>query len=74
MPIEYLVLQADPEQGPFADVSAPKLNQSWPTLQEALDELGQHGWDLYTTVYSPTRERGGAGEHYCEGFILKRLS
>jgi hypothetical protein len=74
MPIEYLVLQAAPEKGPFADVSVPKLNQSWPTLQEALDDLGQQGWDLYTTIYSPTREQGGAGEHYCEGFVLKRLS
>jgi hypothetical protein len=28
MPIEYLVLQADPETGPFVGVSAHKLNQS----------------------------------------------
>jgi len=41
MTIVYLVLQADPERGPFASVSAHKLNQSWNTLQEALDELGQ---------------------------------
>ena len=46
MTIEYLVLQAPPEQGPFASVSAAKVKQSWDTLQEALDELGQQGWDL----------------------------
>jgi hypothetical protein len=74
MMIEYLVLQADPEQGPLVGVRAEKLNQSWKTLQEALDELGPQGWDVYTTIYSPTREQGGAGEHYCEGFILKRMS
>jgi hypothetical protein len=74
MTIEYLVLQTLPEQGPFAVVSVDKLNQSWKTLQEALDELGQQGWDLCTTIYSPTRETGGAGEHYCQGFILKRTS
>jgi hypothetical protein len=74
MYVEYLVLQANAEQGPFARVHAPKLNQSWETLQEALDELGQHEWDLYTTIYSATKERSGAGEHYCEGFILKRMS
>jgi hypothetical protein len=74
MTIEYLVLQADPEKGPFAGGSAHKLNQSWDTLQEALDELGPQGWDLYTTIYSPTRETGGDGEHYCEEFILKRTS
>ena len=74
MYVEYLVLQANAEQGPFARVHAPKLNQSWETLQEALDELGQHEWDLYTTIYSATKERSGPGEHYCEGFILKRMS
>jgi hypothetical protein len=31
-------------------------------------------FDLYTTIDGPTKERGGPGEHYCEGFILKRLS
>ncbi len=74
MSVEYLVLQANAEQGPFARVSAHKLNQSWDTLQEALDELGQHGWDLCTTIYSATKERSGPGEHYCEGFIFKRTS
>jgi hypothetical protein len=48
MAVEYLVLQAYAEQGPFARVSAHKLNQSWDTLQAALDELGQHAWDLCT--------------------------
>ena len=72
MPVEYLVLQADAEQGALAHVSAQKLNRSWETLQEALDDLGQQGWDLFTTIYSPTKERSGPGEHYCEGFILKR--
>ena len=42
MYVEYLVLQADAEAGPFARVRAQKLNQSWETLQAALDELGQH--------------------------------
>ena len=74
MYVEYLVLQAAPEDGPLAHVSAPKLNKSWDTLQEALDELGQHEWDLCTTIYSATRERNGPGEHYCEGFILKRVA
>jgi Phage integrase family len=74
MSVEYLVLQANAEQGPFARVSAHKLQQSWETLQEALDELGQHEWDLCTTIYSATKERSGPGEHYCEGFIFKRLS
>jgi hypothetical protein len=73
MSVEYLVLQADAEQGPFARVSAHKLKQSWDTLQEALDELGQHEWDLCTTIYSATKERSGPGEHYCEGFIFKRV-
>ena len=72
MYVEYLVLQAIAEEGPFARVTARKLNKSWNTLQEALDELGQHGWDLCTTIYSATRETGGPGEHYCEGFIFKR--
>ena len=74
MSVEYLVLQTLAEQGPFGRVSAQKLNQSWETLQEALDELGQHEWNLCTTIYSATREQGGRGEHYCEGFILKRLA
>jgi hypothetical protein len=74
MSVEYLVLRADAEQGPFARVRAEKLNQSWETLQEALDELGQHAWHLCTIIYSATREHGGRGEHYCEGFILKRVA
>lgn len=74
MSVEYLVLQANAQDGPFARVTAHKLDQSWETLQEALDELGQHEWDLYTTIYSATKERTGPGEHYCEGFILKRVS
>ena len=74
MTVEYLVLQADVEHGALARVRAQKLNQAWSTLQEALDELGQHAWDLCTTIYSATREHRGPGEHYCEGFILKRRS
>jgi hypothetical protein len=74
MAVEYLILQADAEEGPFGRVRVEKLNQSWETLQDALDELGQHAWDLCTTIYSATRESGGRGEHYCEGFILKRVN
>jgi hypothetical protein len=74
MAIEYLVLQADAEDGPFARVTTHKLHQSWETLQAALDELGPYGWDLCTTIYSPTREHRGPGEHYCEGFIFKRVA
>jgi hypothetical protein len=74
MAVEYLVLQAEAESGPFARVTAPKLHQSWETLQAALDDLGPYGWDLCTTVYSATREHRGPGEHYCEGFIFKRLA
>ena len=74
MSVEYLVLQAEAETGPFARVMAHKLHQSWETLQAALDELGQYGWDLCTTIYSPTREHRSPGEHYCEGFIFKRLA
>jgi hypothetical protein len=74
MPVEYLVLQAEAEEGTFARVRAEKLHQSWKTLQAALDELGQQEWDLYTTIYAPTKERDGPGEHYGEGFILKRRS
>jgi hypothetical protein len=74
MAVEYLVLQGTAEGGPFAHVRAQKLNQSWETLQAALDELGPQGWDLCTTIYSPTREQGGPGDHYCEGFLLKRAA
>ncbi len=74
MKVEYLVLQARAENGAFASVTAYKVKQSWDTLQDALDELGQQGWDLCTTIYGPTRERAGPGEHYCEGFIFKRMA
>jgi hypothetical protein len=74
MAVEYLVLQAGAEAGPFAGVTAHKLQQSWETLQAALDDLGQYGWNLCTTIYSPTREHRGPGEHYCEGLIFKRLA
>ena len=43
MSIEYLVVQAVAEDGAFGRIQAPRLNKSWPTLQEPLDELGQHG-------------------------------
>jgi hypothetical protein len=72
MAVEYLVIHTTVEDGVSGRINAPKLNRSWPTLQEALDELGQQGWDLYTTMYSATREHGGRGEHYCEGLIFKR--
>jgi hypothetical protein len=74
MVVECLVLQAEAEHGALAHVRAEKLHQSWETLQAALDELGQQAWDLYTTVYGPMKARGGPGEHYGEGFILKRRS
>jgi hypothetical protein len=74
MVIEYLVLHAEAEHGALARVRAEKLHQSWETLQAALDELGQQAWDLYTTIDGPTKARGGPGEHYGEGFILKRMS
>jgi hypothetical protein len=54
MTIEYCGLQTFPEKGPFASVSADKVQQSWETLQDAIDELGQQGWDLCTTIYGPT--------------------
>lgn len=73
MNIEYLVLQSFPEKGPFAFVRSDKLNKSW-DLQEALDELGQEGWELCTTIYGPTGVRGANGDHFCEGFILKRAA
>jgi hypothetical protein len=47
MSVEYLVLQAEAEQGALARVRAEKLHQFWETLQAALDELGQQAWDLY---------------------------
>ena len=71
MNIEYLVLQALPDKGPFVRVSSDKLDKSW-TLQEALDELGQQGWDFCTTIYGPTGARDCNGDHFCEGLILKR--
>jgi hypothetical protein len=74
MAVEYLVLQAEAENGPFARVTAHKLHHSWETLQAALDDLGQHGWELCTTIYSATREQRGPGEHYCEGFLFKRTA
>jgi hypothetical protein len=74
MSVEYLVVQAEAQDGPFARVTAHKLHQSWETLQAALDELGQQGWDLCTTIYSATREHRGPGEHYCEGLIFKRMA
>jgi hypothetical protein len=74
MAVEYLVLQAEAEAGPFARVTAHKLHQSWETLQAALDDLGQQAWELCTTIYSATREHRGPGEHYCEGFIFKRMA
>src|SRR4029434_7411064 len=74
MAVVYLVLQAQAETGACTRVTAHKLHQSWETLQEALDELGQQGWDLCTTIYSATREHRGPGEHYCEGFIFKRMA
>jgi hypothetical protein len=67
-------VQAEAESGPFARVTAPKLHQSWETLQAALDDLGPYGWDLCTTIYSATKERNGPGEHYCEGLIFKRMA
>jgi hypothetical protein len=74
MVVEYLVLHAEAEHGALARVRAEKRHQSWETRQAALDELGQQAWDLYTTLDGPTKARGGPGEHYGEGFILKRRS
>lgn len=73
MTIEYLVLEAYPDKGPFEMVCANKMNKSWP-LQEALDELGQQGWEICTTIYGPTRDRGNNGDLFCQGLILKRTT
>jgi hypothetical protein len=62
------------EEGACDRVRAPKLNQSWDTLQEALDERGQHAWDLCTTIYAATRATGGLGKQYRGGLICKRLA
>ena len=67
MAIEYLVLRAEAEDGPFARVTVHKLNQSWETLQEALDELGQQGWDLCTTIYSATENTRALGSIIVKG-------
>ena len=74
MVIEYLVLHAEAEHGALARVRAEKRHQSWETLQAALDELGQQEWDVYTTIYGPTKDRGVPGEHDGEGLIFKRRS
>ena len=41
MKIEYLVLQTFRDTGPFKKVRSGKLNKTWETLQQALDELGK---------------------------------
>ena len=56
MAVEYLVVQAEAEEGPFARVTAPKLQQSWETLQAALDDLGQAGWGTCTRPFTAPRE------------------
>ena len=43
MAVEYLVLQAEAEAGPFARVTARKRQQSWETLQAALDDWQRAG-------------------------------
>jgi hypothetical protein len=58
MYVQYLVLQAEAEQGALARVRAEKLNRSWETLQAALDELGQQAgawWRLLPLSQPPAQ-------------------
>ncbi len=68
MKFAYQIITVSKEEGPFGRIFAK--NKSWPKLQEALDELGQDGWDLYMPIYGPFHPKEGS--HYCEGFIMKK--
>ena len=70
MSVEYLVLQADAEDGPFARVTAHKLNQSWETLQAASDELGQYGWDLSRPFTAPRENTKAMESIIARGLFL----
>lgn len=49
MPL-YKILELD-ERGWDGWVRAP--HETWPTLADALDELGPEGWEMRTTIYAP---------------------
>ena len=68
----YLVLETYPDKGPLSKIRSRKLNKTWNTLQDALDELGSQGWGISNTIYGPTGMGEHYGDHYCESFIMHK--
>lgn len=46
-------------------------DESWGSLDEALNELGETGWEIATPVYGPTSGTVYKGDHWLEALILR---
>ena len=44
-------------------------DERWESIDEALDELSAHGWEIQLPIYGPARHAGG-GATRLDGFVL----
>ncbi len=46
-------------------------DEFWDSLEDALNELGEAGWEISTPVYGPTSGSVYKGDHWLEALILR---
>ena len=79
MPI-YKILRLDSHRhAPLSGIveseyHAPNKYERWHSLEEALNELAEAGWEVDTPIYGPVPGRGHEGETWLEGLILVNRS
>jgi len=66
----YKILRLDDRRsGPLKGIVRSD-NESWNSLEEALNELGETGWEIAIPVYGPVPGREHQGDNWLEAIIL----
>lgn len=66
----YKILRLDLHRKAPLECVVQTADQSWDSLEEALNDLGRAGWKIETPIYGPVPSRGHEGETWVEAFVL----
>ena len=53
----YKVLRLSEKRNDLGDLLVYGKNEAWGSLEDALNELGAHGWEVVTPIYGPVPMR-----------------
>lgn len=70
----YKILRLDNRRSAPLGSVVTSDNESWNSLEDALNELGEAGWEIATPVYGPVPGREHQGDNWLEALILVNKS